>query len=267
MMEIVIGQVTLTHCSFVVRLIDSYTGGSPADPQLRVRLVGWDAKPVRKPDGSFVFVGLPGPDQRGRWQVTVESDIYLDEVIEVEMDGLEPLNPVVHRLLLPRPCYPYTAGATIIRASVRDARGRGVAGIEAQATIVTPECYKARLAQDTDENARERVELMQRTGGVVVGSRFLLVGKEGEPPREICEIAEVISERSYRLKDPLSTPWRRGTWLLPITWTRSDERGELALYLPFTRRKSFQVIIEVAAQVKEVDVEEGTMTALGSFCL
>ena len=63
---------------FALLLKDGFSGATVADGGQRFLINGRPARPLRKPDGFFVFTAPPGPgpDPEQRWDVWIESTRY-----------------------------------------------------------------------------------------------------------------------------------------------------------------------------------------------
>jgi hypothetical protein len=75
------------------------------------------AKPVLNPSGYYTFLDLPA----GRYEVNVVSENYLDEKIVVNIEADLHIFKVI--ILTPRPCYPFPAGETLVRGTLKDSKG------------------------------------------------------------------------------------------------------------------------------------------------
>jgi len=112
-----------TKLAFTVFPLDDYSKGKPIG-RVDVSLGRRKEKPIRNLSSYYLFLDLPGDT----YTVQVRSDYYFDEETEVPFHNLEPKNPVVNITLMPKPSYPFPPGATLIRGTVYDSRGKAVSG-------------------------------------------------------------------------------------------------------------------------------------------
>ncbi|UHA73470.1 carboxypeptidase-like regulatory domain-containing protein [Paenibacillus sp. 481] len=254
--------------SFVVRLIDTYTAGPPSDPDLKVSVSDTICRqPVKKPDGLYVLTDLP---PTGTYTVTVRSARYLPETISVDMNALNPIEPVVCVALIPHPAYPFSNQATLLRAAIKDASGQPAAGADMQAFFTDDLHARARLAQEVKEGSCT-IRLSGLTGRIAEGDAFLFKEKHEEAGEaEVFRIAQLLDEpRSFVLDRPLQHSYHRGTLLLPVVTAHSDERGEIVLPFRSCNAKQFDLRLEYSYRgqhfSQQVTVTEGKTTYLGSI--
>ncbi|MGB8956738.1 MAG: hypothetical protein WCC10_15280 [Tumebacillaceae bacterium] len=250
----------------VVHLIDSFTGGPPLGPQLSVRVEGILQKPLVKPNGMFVFPQVP----QGRYRVTVQAGLYFSETLEVSTAELNPLHPVVLVPLMPQPAYPFREGATLVRAALRDQAGRPLDRVKILGVVVSESCAKAKISGDGTGTGAQEIALYRVVGKLRAGDLYFLRNGSGEG--EICRIADAVEgRRTFPLAAPLEQAHPVGTSLQPCVETWSDPRGEVVLAFGNCRAAAFDVQIRFFHQgnivVREVRVEEGTSTNLGSVSL
>ena len=250
----------------VIHLLDSFTGGAPLGPQLAVRVEGILQKPLVKPNGMFVFRGVP----QGTYRVTVEAGNYFGETLEVSTAGLNPLHPVVLVPLTPHPAYPFRDGASLVRAALRDDAGRPLPGVRIRAIVLSESCVKAKVSGGGLEPGAGEVALNRIVGKLRAGDLYFLPAGSGEG--EVCRIAEAVEgRRTFPLAAPLERAFPLGTPLQPCVESWSDPRGEAVLAFGNYRTAAFDVQIhffhEGRHAVREVRVEEGKSTKLGSIAL
>jgi len=106
--------------ALAVRPVDVVAGGRPAG-DLRVRVEGEAERPVRKPDGHYLFFDLPPAE------VTVAvdgGDRYRDatKTVTLDPDAEDAQDPgqAVEVSLAPSAAYPFPPGLTRVRGTVRD---------------------------------------------------------------------------------------------------------------------------------------------------
>jgi hypothetical protein len=240
----------------VVHLVDSVTLGAPGGgTDVGVHVEGTRKAPLRKPNGMFVFTDAPA----GRRRVTIRTGRYHPETFEIAPETLGPSYPVVLVPLSPLASYPFPDGVTLLRAAVRDAAGRPLAGVPVRAVVVTEACAKARLATDAAAGAEE-LALARVAGRLAPGERLWVAG-------ESCVVSEAAStNRAIRITAPLTNSFPRQTQLMPCVETQSDERGEVVIAFGNCRSAAYDVQIQVIGKDlphKEVRAEEGSTTYVG----
>lgn len=249
--------------SLVITLIDAYTG-EPPQGLTTVYLENMFRKPVKKPDGHFVFTDLPASS----YKVSIKAEYYLDESFEITTSSKEDY-PHVYVSLKPRAHYPFKEGATTLRASVRDAGGYPQE-VKVVATVQSEDAFLARLAEQSKEGSAS-LTLAQVRGKIAIGDRLLIRNKQKEKV-ELCTIREhEYGTREYLLEEALHHEHPRGTLLLPVVETRSDERGEIVIPFRSYGVKHFTINLSFVStegeMLKEVSVQEGMMDYLGMIQL
>lgn len=81
---------------FALLLKDDFSGATVADGGQRFLVNGRPARPLRKPDGFFVFTAPPGPgpDPEQHWDVQIESTRYFPRRIFLRAEDLPPGMPL-----------------------------------------------------------------------------------------------------------------------------------------------------------------------------
>lgn len=170
--------------SLAVQPVDRYTGGTPA-ADLRVRIEGRDAEPIRTPSGFHVFLDI----EAGTETVVVEgSSRYVDgretgvEVIDLSDPGttVDPADPATLPVetvkLAPSTAYEFPAGATLLRGVVTDPSDEPLPDTAVSATGTESETR-------TDENGEYVLFFDPVTDDdVAVRSGTSVVQADGDPP-------------------------------------------------------------------------------------
>jgi len=249
--------------SLVVCLIDDYTAKQTSDNNINVFLKETPKRPIRKPDGYFVFTEL----HEMTYNLCVRSDIFLDEDLQVTPSQIA--GRMMYVTLKPRSSYPFPGRTTLIRTAVCDSEGTPVGDAGIKAAVLSEECASAKLVNQKTESGSLEISLINVAGKILVGDMFLLKEK-GEEKMEYCTIAGICGEtRQYRLEQPLQFEYRRGALLLPVMHTRSDTRGEAVVCFRNLRSKLCDVKMEFTCKDKvltrEAKLEEGKTTYLGTI--
>ncbi len=132
-------DITITSTlSLAVSLLDDYTDKQPLG-RLNVFLEGngMNLKSIRNLSNYYLFLDLF--DSAGDYRIRVEAEYYfaLDEPVTLPLEN--PMEPVVQLRLIPKPCYPFSSGVTLIRGMVRDTGGNPAPG--AQVKVVGKEVH------------------------------------------------------------------------------------------------------------------------------
>ena len=238
-------DVVVARCSLVVAPADIWTTRIAAPSALQVRLEGTLQSPIRKPDGTYLFLDLPKLNCR----LTVKSSLYVPHSQAIDLAALPALNPVVVVPLLPAAGYSYPAAATALAVNLCDESGARVDNAEVKAHALDDSAARARVAQDTLESGESVVRIGSQLGSTVAGETLLIRGQGNE---EYVRVAEVLHGGLLRFEQPVSYNYRRGSNLLPAVDTRSASNG-LAL-LPFRGQlpAQFRVKIEACSRGKTV---------------
>jgi hypothetical protein len=257
-----------TRISFVVCLKDSFTSEAPIGNQITVYVEGIRSKPIVKPNGSYIFSDLP----EGQYRLHVQAEHYFAESIDF-LAGTS--NSVEYVSLLPLPSYPFKQGDTLMRMVLKDDKGLPIQDAHLSATVQTEDCVRARLAQDKAEKGADEITVSALTGKMGVGDRFMIQGRSAKAGEESLQIVQVLEyNKRFRLDQPLTRSYSRGSLLLPIVQARSTQRGEVVLAFAGCRIKNFQIELKIAygahgehTLLKEVMAEEGTSNNLGTLCV
>ncbi|WP_138752596.1 hypothetical protein [Paenibacillus sinopodophylli] len=225
--------ISITHCSLVIAPIDIWTRRLPMSSALVVALEGVHKKPIRKPDGTYLFLDLVP----GSYVLTVTSSAFIPFKQQIETAELNKLNPVVTVPLLPGSGYAYPSSVTGISFSLCDSSGASCDGASVWAHASEDSTARARLVQDTLAGAETAfIGLLQ--GQTVAGESLLLRGQGME---ELVQVAEVLPGGGLRFVQPLKQSYRRGASLLPAVQTRSAHNGVVILPFRGTLPRSFAV--------------------------
>ncbi len=117
-------NVLTTRLSFAVKLIDDFTKKEQIGG-IRVEIKEIDKKAIKNPGGYYLFTYL----KAGNHTVSINSDLYFPQELTVNISSVPDLKgPVSEIVLIPRPVYPFSQNATLIRGCVRDAASAPVKG-------------------------------------------------------------------------------------------------------------------------------------------
>lgn len=88
---------------FALLLRDDYSGAPIADGGQRFLLNGRPARPIRKPDGFYVFLEPSGREDAGPWTVQIESPRHFPRTVRVDPAALPAGDPLYTVRLYRRP--------------------------------------------------------------------------------------------------------------------------------------------------------------------
>lgn len=241
-----IRDTLVTRCSLVVSPVDVWTRRTP--PLLTVSLEGAARKPVRKSDGTYLFLDVPA----GVYTLSVASPAFMPYREQVDLSALPPLAPVVTVPLLPGPGYAYPPASTALLVRIEDEAGKPVAGADIEAYALDDAAARARVAQDGLTAGDDVIAAGSFKGNTFAGECLLLRNAENE---ELLRIAEMLPGDRIRTRRPLACGFRRGAQLMPAVVTRSSLDGTALLPFRGTLPGQFAVMAKVKAGGKAVHAE------------
>ncbi|MBD2846098.1 hypothetical protein IDH44_12910 [Paenibacillus sp. IB182496] len=242
-------RIATTRCSLVLRLIDAVTG-EPPGRRAPVRVAVQDLhtrRPIAKPGGWLAFTDLPS----GQVRLQVESAAFLERVITVDIERLDPLHPIFTLVLYPRPDAALPAGTTALRSRLVDADGAPIVGAEVRGCLIEERAVRARLVQAAPAGAAA-IDVTAIRGKLCPGDRYRIRARSDGAAQD------VIVDESYPggvfLRGPLSSPCERGSMLLPIACAITGPDGRFLLPL----RQPLPALVTL-------DLEAGASNPLGRF--
>src|SRR5690606_8991934 len=121
--------------------------------------------PIRKPDGTYLFLDLP----KLNYRLTVKSSLYVPHSQTIDLAALPALNPVVVVPLLPAAGYSYPAAATALAVSLCDESGARVDNAEGKAHAMDDHAARARVARHAREAGESGVRIGSELGSTIAG--------------------------------------------------------------------------------------------------
>ncbi|WP_298685460.1 hypothetical protein [uncultured Methanomethylovorans sp.] len=116
--------VVTAKLSFAVKLTDDLTKNETIG-SIKVKVKETDKKAMKNTSGYYLFTDL----KPGEYTVSIEPDLYFSQEITVDISSFpDQKNPISEIILIPRPVYPFSQNATLIRGVVRDAAKAPVKG-------------------------------------------------------------------------------------------------------------------------------------------
>ncbi|HEX2927227.1 MAG TPA: hypothetical protein VHP38_13375 [Ruminiclostridium sp.] len=240
--------------SFVLCLIDDYTGRPADSGSYRIEFKYYGGAPVHKQDGFVVFCGLAAGD----YEIFILSEKYHNErtVLHVT-DGEEP--PVVYISLRPRPSYSFSPEAALLRMTLVKGISKPVKGASVKVKIISAEAMKGKIAKVPVKKGDSDFYISSATGRLKAGDQFYLEAEGGEDV--IAVEKQLDGLRHYQTKHPFLYDHDRGNPIMPIMETLTDDRGEAVVYFRSLPVKYFDaratIVFEGQTIVKEVKMEEG----------
>lgn len=258
-----------TRVSLAVILNDDYNVKAvPVEDDIKVFIKELPVSPIRNTSGYYVFTNLP----EKQYTVCVSSKYYFYEETQVNLEKLNPVEPVLNVKLKPNPSYPFPTNATLIRAMVCDAKGHAAGGAKLRAVPLTG--YTAKIASRGVAAGDSELGLVSVARKIFPGDVFLIKNKE-DTNREYCVIAGTSENQDgaqvLRLAEETKFAHSKGVTLIPVLESVTDENGEMVLYFRNTFARKFEARIEISFHGQntslKTQVVEGTTVSLGSICL
>ncbi|WP_337099682.1 hypothetical protein [Paenibacillus sp. YIM B09110] len=228
----------ITRCPLVVSPVDVWTRRVPGG--ITVSLEGIARKPVRKSDGTYLFLDVP----LGVYTLTVKSPMFIPYSEQIDLSALPPLAPVVTVPLLPGSGYAYPAAATAVRVRIVNEAGKPIPHADIEAYATEDAAARARVAQDGLKAGDSRVAAGSFKGKTFAGECLHLRDMENE---QLLRVAEMLPGDVLRFESPLAHSFRRGAQLMPAIVTRSGLDG--TALLPFRGSLPGQFAVKATVKV------------------
>jgi hypothetical protein len=120
------------------------------------------------------------------------------EIIQ-NTDKHERWDPVVYVRLKPKPSYPFSNAATLMRGRLADRTGRIVTDASVRALANTADCAKGRILQENVPKGCNTLLIAKLGGKITEGETFVIKEKD-ESKTEISKIARLYEDtNSFRL--------------------------------------------------------------------
>jgi len=253
-----------TRVSFVVCVIDDFNGERVRNGNIMITLAETPKRPLRKKEGIFVFIDLDSMV----YTLMINSDIYFSQTLTVDPDKLDPRDPVIYVRLKPLPSYSFSSAATLIRGKLINKTDGILRDAAIRATVKTRECAKGRIIQDNVSQGSKELSFARLNGKVTEGETLLIEEKNMEQC-EICRISRLQGDNSFELFEPLAFDHARGIFLLPVTETMPDERGEMVIYFFNMRVPSIEVELQICheggVETIQYEIIAGSTRNLGTL--
>lgn len=255
----------VTRCSLAVKPFDIWTGTTPSPSSLIVSLEGFDRKPIRSSDGSYVFLDVPGE----RCMLRIASAAYREVREEVVLPANGGTPPIVTVSLHPGRAYVPPAAGTGAIVELRDANGLPLAGAEIMAYIDDETAVRGRLAEERSGGDGQRLKIAPGHGRLAPGDAFVLRDRDGSE-LEWNRMVDWTDHPAVIMVDrPIKGAWNRGTRLLPAVRAMSDDAGTAILPFRGLLPATCRIHAEIAADGKRWrtvwQAEGGKVSRLPAF--
>lgn len=251
-----------TKLSLAVSLLDDYSKGKPIG-RVKVSLEGRKEKMVKNLSSYYLFFDLPDDT----YTVQVRSDFYFDEELDIYLAGFKEPTAIN---LKPKPSYPFSQGATLIRGAVANT------GITAK--IMLPEEKKSAAIVGEGDIIPAGTSSIRLDEADINMDDVYMIMDSNKTRIEFCRITDIPADPTnnpFKLEKPLRFEHARETSLHKMVEERTldvkhTEKGEFVVY--FSRVKSYKTLVDLEISypdhtketIMDIEVEEGKTTSLKS---
>ena len=246
--------------SAAVLVLDDFTGRPITTADLQVTAAEILSRPVRKDNGYFLFLDSPVP----RLEITARAWAYHPASVQVDLDSLPALRPVVKLRLTPNRNYSIPLQTTCLEGSAPPGW--------AVLAFCRNDPKPLRLLYDYTRDGAEAGRLMQiydPSGADLEGRRFALL-RRGEERAECFSVLDSLEgvEGGCLLAAPLERDCKKaGATILPIFTATADESGRYFLPLRSLPVKAYACRVLWAPpggawREQELELEPGLVTRL-----
>lgn len=250
--------------SIVICPMDDYLGEPARIRSCNIKIPYCTKKPIFKEDGFVVFCGLK-PDE---YHIEIQSENYLDEKIQFSVYDTEAGSQITYIQLKPKPSYAFKTGATLIRMTVCDKENNPVTNALIEAKVTSSDCLKGKIAKAFVKSGESEIYLSSITGKISIGDQFV-VGLESDKEEVFIIEEQLEGLRHYRTKLPFKYDHDRGSSIMSVVNSRTDNRGEAVIYFRSVPVKKFKIKIAICYKEKivmqEIEVEEGKTLYIGKL--
>lgn len=250
-----------TKLSLAVSLLDDYYKGKPIG-RVDVSLKSRKEKPIKNLSSYYLFLDLPDDT----YTVQVRSDYYFDEDLDIDLAGFKEPTAIN---LKPKPSYPFSQGATLIRGAVANTgitakimapEEKKSAAIIGESDIIPAGTSSIRLAVITDINKDDVYMIMDSNKTRIEFCRITDI--PADPTNNPYNI-----EKPLRFEHALETPLHRMVEERTLD-LKQTEKGEFIVY--FSMIKSYKTLVDLEISypdhtekiIRDIEVEEGKTTSL-----
>jgi hypothetical protein len=249
-----------TKLSLAVSLLDDYSKGKPIG-RVDVSLKGRKEKTVKNLSSYYLFLDLPDDT----YTIRVRSDYYFDEELDIGIAGFKEPTAIN---LKPKPSYPFSAGATLIRGAVANT------GITAK--IKAPEEKKSAAIVGEDDIIPAGTSSIRLDEADINTDDAYMIMDSNKTRIEFCRVTDIpadptnnpfILEKTLRFEHARETPLHKMVEERTFD-VKHTEKGEFVSY--FSMVKSYKTLVDLEISypdhtketIRDIEVEEGKSTSL-----
>jgi hypothetical protein len=249
-----------TKLSLAVSLLDDYSKAKPIG-RVEVSLKGRKEKPVKNLSSYYLFLDLPDD----AYTVQVGSDYYFDEELDIDLAGFKEPTAIN---LKPKPSYPFSQSATLIRGAVANT------GITAK--IMAPEEKKSAAIVGEGDIIPAGTSSIRLDEADINTDDVYMIRDSNKTRIEFCRITDIpvdptnnpfILEKPLRFEHAGETPLHKMVEERTLD-VKHTEKGEFVVY--FSMVKSYKTLVDLEISypdhteetIMDIEVEEGKTTSL-----
>lgn len=239
--------------SLAVQVIDDFTNRVVTGQQVQVRILG-EPKPIRKADGYYIFLNLK--ERKTRLKITASQ--FLDYEESVDIDAMNPLEPVIKARLKPNRCYSLPQGTTCVE---------GKASPGTTLRLVCPDSTGYyRLMADYPGGEEREINIFHPAQMEMEGKSFCIRNKEKKQGEDFM-VSRVVDSACgrYQLAEHLKHAYQKvSARIYPILLMEADANGEFFAPLTFLEKEHTKVSIRIPGEKKEreCELEYGTVNQI-----
>lgn len=240
---------TYKKVNLVVRLYDDYNLRNVTSPVL-FKVNDIDYKPIKKSGGYFVFINM----EQCNVKIQIKSEEYFSEILELNLEELNQLNPVINLRLKPKPNRFFKEDDLIIRFKVLTKSGMEVEDALIGAYVSTIGYSIGKLEKAIE--LEDELSIYEQRVDVLIGDVLALGTKENQN-LEFITIEEKLAHGRFRLKGKTKYLHSVDERLRKAIQTRTDSEGNGLIYFTNMTKKDNKITI----LVKSVGKDEKGVTA------
>lgn len=250
--------------SLVLRFFDDYDLKA-IENGVSIYLNEYSFKPIRKAGGYFIFTNL----ENDIYKIEIKSELYLDEILNVNLKDLDNLNPVINIRLKPKPKYFFKEDGLIIRFKVLDKNEMPIKNGQINGILYTKDYFVGQVLNQKI-NILDKNILIDEFYEEFFSGDCLYIESSRKEKCEFITIYNKINKSSYRLNEDIKSTHKSGEKLRKAITTRTDSDGNGIIYFKnlLTNKNKIKIIITLNEDFKEVITEvEGTLVNLGKISI
>ncbi|QZY54460.1 hypothetical protein [Crassaminicella profunda] len=210
-------KIRVNHkVALAILCIDDYSDEVVKGMNIKVEIKNLNKKPIIKKDGYFIFTNM----EDAICTIVITGNIYMDEEKTIDLRAVNPLDPIVKIRLRPNRRYPLKRGMTCILGKIQKS-SKGLIRTKVK-IIPLHQRNKMRMVKDLEKKDGQEITLNNPQNADLTLKSFWIndSGKE-----ELCTIKKEIENKTYEFYKPLKYKHEKGTELLRVYDTYTDEKG------------------------------------------